>query len=138
MAWIQINTRPTRRQLVVFGLAWLVFFAFVGWLIWSQTGLPALGCVLWGAAAMVPAAGCAVPGLMRGVYVAMSYVTFPIGYAVSILVLATIYYLVLTPTGLIMRLFGRDPMTRRFEPETQTYWVTHEQKDDPQSYLRQF
>jgi hypothetical protein len=34
---------------------------------------------------------------------------------------------VFTPVGLVMRMFGRDAMVRRFEPELETYWL----KRDP-------
>ncbi|HEX2198849.1 MAG TPA: SxtJ family membrane protein [Burkholderiales bacterium] len=49
------------------------------------------------------------------------------GRVVSPIVLGVIFFGVFTPTGVVMRLFGRDAMCRRFEPGASSYWV----KRDP-------
>ena len=41
-------------------------------------------------------------------------VNYPIGWVVTHVVMALIFYLVVTPLGVIMRLCGRDPMERRW------------------------
>ena len=41
---------------------------------------------------------------------------------VSPIVLGIMFYGVFVPTGIIMRLAGRDPMTRHFDPQARTYW----------------
>lgn len=46
-----------------------------------------------------------------------------LGRVVSPLVLGVIFFAVFTPAGLVMRLFGRDAMARRFAPELESYWV---------------
>ena len=80
-----------------------------------------------------------MPGLMRMVFLGMSYLTWPIGFVVSHVVLALVYYLVLTPIGLLMRLFGYDSMKRRFDPEAPSYWVERPAAGfDIRRYLRQF
>jgi len=38
-------------------------------------------------------------------------------------VLGAIFFLVLTPVAVAMRVIGRDAMKRRFEPAASTYWV---------------
>ncbi len=62
----------------------------------------------------------------------------PIGWSLSALVLALMYYLVLTPIGLVMRLFGRDTMRRSFDPGAPTYWLRHEPVADKRRYFRQY
>ncbi len=42
---------------------------------------------------------------------------------VSPIVLGIMFYLVVTPTGLLMRLFGKDPLKLRRDPEAKSYWV---------------
>ena len=80
----------------------------------------------------------AVPPLRRPLYLGWMYVAFPIGWVISHVVLAIVYYLVFTGTGLVMRLLGRDPLQRRFEPDAQTYWVEHRPGEDLARYFRQF
>ena len=62
----------------------------------------------------------------------------PIGWTISHAVLALLYYLLFTPIGLIIRLFGRDPMQRRLDRSAATYWVPHNQDRDAGRYFRQF
>ena len=46
---------------------------------------------------------------------------------VSPLALGILFFLVVTPTGLLMRLFGKDPLRLRFDPAADSYWI----KRDP-------
>jgi hypothetical protein len=139
MAVIEINTRPTRRQLDQFGLIWLVFFAVLGAVARFRWHAPGGSTAIWCAAVAVPAIGWLVPGFMRWVYVGMSYLAWPIGFVVSHVVLALVYYVVLTPIGLVARVLGYDAMQRRGGADRDSYWV--ERPADgaaPRRYFRQF
>lgn len=138
MSVIQINHDPSRRQLNQFGGLWLVFLGAFGALAYFKSGNHPLGIGLWVAAVVVPVLGWLVPAFMRLVFLGMSYAAFPIGFVVSHVILAAVYYLVLTPVGLVMRLLGHDPMGRRFDREAATYWIEREPVDDARRYFRQF
>ncbi len=138
MKLIQIDHNPSRRQLNVFGLIWLVFFGVVGSIVLKNSGSMPVATVIWGFAAAVPVVGWIVPAFMRIVFVGMAYAAYPIGFVVSYLILAMTYYLVLTPIGLMMRLFGYDPMDRHFDGNADTYWCPREQNDSLNAYFRQF
>jgi hypothetical protein len=45
---------------------------------------------------------------------------------VNPLVMAVLYFGVITPVALIMRATGRDPLNRRFDPGAASYWVNRE------------
>jgi hypothetical protein len=136
MSLIRIDRNPSGRQLLVFGSAWLVFFGFWGGSAWTR-GRPALAESLWVAAAVVPLAGFASRRVLQVVYVGMSYVTYPFGFVVSYVVLAVVYFLALTPIGLTMRLFGHDPLSRKFEPGSASYWKPRSKTKPPESYFNQ-
>jgi hypothetical protein len=136
MALIRINRHPSGRQLAVFGLTWLAFFALWGGSAWHR-GRPAAAELIWAIAAAVPLFGWMRPSVLRRVYVGASYATFPIGFVVSHVVLALIYYLVLSPLGLILRLFGHNPLGRGFNPSASSYWQQREDAKPPESYFRQ-
>ena len=51
-----------------------------------------------------------------------------LGMVVNPLVLGLIFFGIFTPVGLVMRMWGRDAMARRFEPELETYWL---ERDPP-------
>jgi len=139
MSMIQINRNPTLRELRQFGFIWMGFVAFFGAVAWFKFGNPSLARGLWIASIAVPLLGWAMPSFMRLVFVGMSYLAWPIGFVVSHVVLALVYYGVLTPIGLLMRLFGYDSMKREFDPEAETYWVKRPVAEvDAKSYFRQF
>ena len=139
MSVVQINKNPTRRELNQFGFIWLGFLAFFGLIAFFKFGNPQVARWLWVAALVVPIVGWLVPAFMRLVFLGMSYLAWPIGFVVSHVVLAVVYYLVLTPIGLLTRLFGYDSMEKRFDSEAESYWIERSaEAADPKRYFRQF
>jgi hypothetical protein len=50
-----------------------------------------------------------------------------------------VFYAVVTPMGVAMRLAGRDPMRRRFDRAADSYWIDRQVPLPPQqSMTRQF
>jgi len=139
---IEIQWHPTVKQLRVFG---------VGGLLASIVAALVLHFV-WGAAAMwmvaVLAAGAAIslcslvsPGLTRFIYLGLTLVAMPIGFAVSFVLLAAFYFLLLTPVALVFRLIGRDALCRSWRGQdalAASYWVPHKASEDMERYFHQF
>jgi len=139
MAVIEVNRNPSRRELSQFGFIWLGFFVLVAAGLWLKLHSPVVSGALAAVSVVVPVVGWAVPSFMRVVYVGLSYLAWPIGFVVSHVLLGAVYYLLVTPIGLIMRAAGYDPMHRRFDPEAPSYWVERDGGErDPRSYFRQF
>ena len=138
MSRIRIDHHPSRRQLAVFGLVWLAFFGIVGWIVLAKLNSVQAATLVWVVAVAVPAVGAVVPGLLRIVYLAMAFAAFPIGFVLSYTILAVVYYGVMTPTGLLMRLFGHNSMHRQFDLGAKTYWLQREQTEDIRRYFRQY
>jgi hypothetical protein len=78
------------------------------------------------------------PAAVRPIFVGWLALAFPIGWLVTLLTLAFVYYLILTPLALWFRLIGRDPLTLRKRPNELTYWRPKPQPADKRSYFRQF
>jgi hypothetical protein len=139
MSVVQINRNPGPRDLRQFGWIWMAFVAFFGVIAWFKFHNPSLARGLWVAAIVVPLVGWAAPSFMRLVFLGMSYLAWPIGFVVSHVVLAVVYYLVLTPIGLLMRLVGYDSMKKKFDHEAASYWVPRAVVgDDAKRHFRQF
>jgi hypothetical protein len=137
MSLIRIDPNPGRRQLAVFGVVWLAFFAIVGMAALKHGGAAA-GATLIALGVLVPASGWVWPRFLRAVYLALAYATFPLGLVLSWVLLAAVYYLVLTPIGLFMRAIGHDPLNRSGDARAGSYWVAREEDEGRGSYFRQF
>jgi len=136
MSLIRINSHPSRRQLIVFALAWLLVFGALGLAQWLKAR-PTLAVVWWFIAPVGPVLGALSWEGLRRLYVGLSYATYPLGFVVSSVVLGLIYYAVLTPIGLILRLCGHDALERRFDSRATSYWHQRPSPPSPESYFRQ-
>jgi len=144
---IDLNLRPDRDTLRKFGFVALLAFGVLGGLVLWKRALvgihlgdtaPRVACVLWGVGALAALLSVVAPTLNRYLYVGLTLLTFPIGFVVSHVFLALVFYLVITPAGLVMRLLGRDPLQRTFDPQASTYWVDHVEPKSVEEYFRQY
>ena len=135
---IGINRNPSHRELLFFGLLLGLFTVLVGALAYLQWDAPAAASKIWIAGGSLTVLHFVIPPLRRFFYLTWMYSAFPIGWAVSHTMLAILYYCILTPIGLIMRLMGYDPMSRRLRSEHHTYWEKYSPEDNPKRYFRQF
>jgi len=133
---IEIKWNPTHHFLRWFSAFFFLFFTAIGTIRYYQ-GDESVANVLW-CISLLGLVGLAVPALMRYVYVTWMVVFFPVGWTVSMVILSAVYYLVVTPLGLIMRLCGHDRLGRRIDPETDSYWTSRTPVTKPGRYFRQF
>ncbi len=126
MPIVELNLTPSQRDLRWFaGLWWPATCAAIGLMLFSKFHGRATGISVWVGGAMLAMLGVIAPAMIRPVYVGLLRLTYPIGWCVSHVTLAAIYFLVVTPAGFLVRLF-QDPMTRRFERTEITYWTARE------------
>ena len=136
---ITINRNPTRAQLRWFAaLVFPLFWGWVAFLIHQRAHLPRVAWAVAAAAVAISVAGLASPAFMRRVWIAMMVGLSPIGWVMSHLILGVIYYLVVTPVGLLLRIAGRDPLHRRFDRDATTYWIDRGERPDLERYFRQY
>ncbi|AWT60598.1 MAG: hypothetical protein DF168_01813 [Candidatus Moanabacter tarae] len=138
MSLIRINRNPSRKDLILFGFLWIIFFGAFGTLFFYKWHSIYLGLTLWFLAIITPITGLLLPSFMRLVYIGMAYATSPIGFILSYVILALVYYLVVTPIGLAMRIARYDPMKKRFASEAESYWIKREPRTSIKRYFRQF
>jgi hypothetical protein len=146
MALIEIQ-EPTPTALRWFGVPVAVFFATVGALSWVGASSPTAGYVSWvvGAALLLvyylpgwvlpsrPA-----PNWRRRLYLGWMYAAYPIGLVTATIVMAVVYYLVVSPIALCSRVVRRDPLNRKFDAGADSYWQPRRKREKLESYFRQF
>ncbi len=138
MSLIEIDWNPGRRQLRVFGLSALaasIVLAGVFVLLWGLAMVWAVVVLAAGAAILL--CSLVAPRAARIVYIALSAVGLPIGFVVSFILLAAFYFLLLTPLALLFRLIGRDPLHRRFDHTTDSFWIARKPTASLDRYFHQ-
>jgi hypothetical protein len=112
--------RELRQFGLVTGAAFIVMLGcLIPWL-WSRS----YPIWPWVAGGVLAGIGLLYPAGLRYPFAIWSAAGKLLGWVNSRIVLAALFYLVVTPMGLVMRLSGRDPMARKFEPQAQSYRVT--------------
>lgn len=137
MPLIRIDTHPSTRQLRVFSLGCLVFAGGIGAHQWLK-GNHSVAGLFWSFALIVPIAGLFWRAGLRRLYIGLCYATYPLGYLISTVVLVTLYYGVITPIGLILRLFRHDPLAGRPGSGNTSYWHPRKNNRSPESYFKQY
>ena len=139
MSLIEINWYPKRKELRTFAIIALIASLLIASLIYVLKGVR----IQW--SVIIAAAGCGIflssfasLRLTRIIYLGLMLVTFPIGWAISMILLTAFYFLLLAPLGLLFRLLGRDPLCRRFDPDAKSYWLDRQEPDNLDRYFHQY
>jgi hypothetical protein len=129
---------PSSRDLTILAALFLVLPGLIGiyQLLWKGSG----SGWTWIIVGVVLAACRLIPPLFRAIYSFWIGFSIVLGYFVSRILLTLVFLIAVTPTGLIMRALGKDPMERKLDPGADTYWQRKEQESDAsiERYERQF
>jgi len=136
MKWSEINSNPSSRVLRQFGGVGFIVFDLVG-VHQYRIGHHHASILLIGLAMLMGLAALVQPGLLRWPFVGWMKVAFPLNWIVSELMLALIFYVVLTPLALVFRLAGRDALDLKASPGRASYWVRKPAATDVRRYFRQ-
>ena len=138
MKWSELPLHPSPRTLRQFAALWMLFFGCAA--VWQ--GLfrqhPAAAIVLVGLSLTVGPLGLWQPSFVGPIYVAWLVAAFPIGWTVSHVSLAVVYFLIVTPLGLVSRLVGRDRLSLRDRSNEGTNWTPLGESPGVRQYFRQY
>lgn len=132
-----VKWRPDAKELRRFAVAMLIGFGLLGlFSAWRGNGIGTGSLVLWGIGAFLAVAAL-VPGLGKIAYLGVYLPTSIIGYVVSHVILALMFFFVITPLGIILRMLGKDPLRQRRQ-SNETGWTPVKGVKSEDSYYRQF
>jgi hypothetical protein len=146
MGLVEINWRPEAGELRKFGLAMIVGFGIIGslvylkaahsagWRDWSVGSLPLVLWIAGGAAGLLGLSGTRAALPVYWVWMGIAYV---MGNIISRLFLLFLFYGMITPMGICMRLSGRDKLLLR-RGQFRSYWQEVPPVRNKSSYERQF
>jgi Saxitoxin biosynthesis operon protein SxtJ len=112
----------TRKQLRSFGFTVGGIFALIGvWPLVIRSEDPRWWAVILAAALVLPAV--VFPRSLVWVYRGWMALGHVLGWINTRIILGFIFYLVVTPIGIVRRWLGKDPMGRRLRPDVDSYRV---------------
>ncbi|MGH2570793.1 MAG: SxtJ family membrane protein [bacterium] len=138
MSFVELDRKPTVADLRWFGTVVAAFFGILAAVAWLRFDRPFAAGMLGAAGAGLAAVYYLVRPLRIPMFHGWTRLFFPLGWAVSHLALAVLYFLIVTPIALVLRVVRKDPLARTFDRDAATYWVEHRTGRDPARYLRQY
>ncbi len=125
-----MNSNSTdNREIRKFGVIALLFFGTLSGLGFL-TNKP-IPTYLFGFLSTLGLGFILIPSLLRPVYTAWLKIAHFIGRIVTVLMLTFAYYLVITPSALIKRLFGGRPLPVKPDKNITSYWVARSEPVQP-------
>ena len=134
----QINWHPSNPDLRKFGLTLIIGFALIGGLVY-WLGNSAVAFWMWKISVAIGLLALLLPPLSLPFYWAWMGIAFVMGTIISFFIVALIYYVIITPVGLIMKIIGRDALKlKKSSFQNDTYWETHPDISSKDYYKRLF
>ncbi len=121
-----MTKQATTRQLRSYGLLMTTAFALLAsYLLYKHDWQPSpASWVLYGIATAFLLLGLLAPSALRPIYKAWMALADLLNRIMTPVILSLFFFLVLTPVGLLMRLFGYDPLRRGKKASRQaSMWV---------------
>jgi len=128
-----VSARLSAKELRRFGFTVAIPLALLAGLgVWrGHTLFPS---VLGGVAFALGVLALLAPRFLRSVHKHWMQMAHALGWFNTRVLLGLVYFLVMTPIGMVMRLLGRDPLDRRLR-DRPSYWVARTGQADPRGSM---
>ena len=131
------NIKETKKDLRKFGITvGTVLLLIAGLLFWKHKdsflyfGIIGIVLIL---------AGLITPIILKPLNKAWMTLAILMGWVMTRVILTILFYIVLTPTAFIARLFKKNFLDLRIDKSRDTYWVIREKRNlNPEDYEKQF
>lgn len=113
--------KKTNRELRIFGITMAcAFIVFGGLFLWRAKPV---WPYLFGVAGFFLVFGLLLPRVLAPIEWTWMKLAHLMGQVMTRVILTITFFVVMTPLGLIRRIFNRDPLHCKFDKEAQSYWV---------------
>jgi predicted membrane metal-binding protein len=120
-----------------FGFVFAAVFAIIG--LWPLIGGEPVRIWALGVAVAFVAVALIYPRALRPLNILWFRFGLLLYKITSPIVMAVMYYIAVVPVGLLMKVFAKDPLQRKFDPNAKSYWIDREPPGpEPESMKRQF
>jgi hypothetical protein len=129
-----IKASADRKEIRKFAIPIAVLLlAIGGFALWREKSF---ALPLMGFAVFLVAAAYVVPVILRPLYVPWMALAAVLGFVMTRVLLTLTFFVMITPIGLLRRIFGNDSLNRRFPGNRDSYWEPWEEPDG--GHIRHF
>lgn len=114
--------KKTSRELRKYGITMAIACAVFGSIFWWKDHH--LWQYFYGISGFFLVFGLILPKALAPIEWGWMKVAHAMGIVMTYILLTLTYLLVITPIGLLMKILGKNPLKRKFDPQAATYWVT--------------
>ncbi|MFA4946987.1 MAG: SxtJ family membrane protein [Candidatus Krumholzibacteriia bacterium] len=131
--------KQDRAALRNFGLTMAAALALIGVAMHFVGRHPRRAFWTWVVAAAFLFFGLVAPRALKGIHRAWMALAFVLGWFVSRIILGVIFFGVITPIGVVMKLAGKDVLREKIDRSATTYWIPRESAaEDPKRCEKPF
>jgi hypothetical protein len=141
LLWQEIKDIDTsKKTLRSFG--WVVggVLLFIAGVIWWRHDWTPTTATYWlgGIGGTLMVLGLAVPTVLRPLYRVWMALALVLGFIMTRVLLTLVFFLLITPIGLVRRLLGKDPLRQEPDADTTSYWIPKSYDDAPDDRLEKY
>ena len=118
----------TEKSLRKFGLTVGIVFLVLGLLLIWKSVWPNINAIFVAVGSSLILGGLLTPNRLKNIYKIWMGLAFALGWVVSRFILIILFVLVLTPVGLIAKLFGKKFLDLKFKDGKNSYWIPKEKR----------
>ena len=131
------NIKSGRSELKKFGITMGIVLGLLGgFLLWRGKVYYPIFFII---STLFLVLGLTLPVLLKPIQKIWMILAVLMGWFMTRIILIILFYLIVTPIGLLARLFGKDFLNRKYDGDANTYWIP--KKDTPadkKNYENQF
>lgn len=131
------NIKSGTSDLRKFGITMAIVLILLGGVfLWREKSYYLYFFIL---AAVFIVPGLAVPVALKPVHTAWMTISIVLGWIMTRVILGVLFYLVITPTGWLARLFGEHFLDLKIDKGAKSYWIRRKELQSSKSdYEKQF
>ena len=131
------NIKSTKKELREFGLTVGFVFGLIGcFLLWRGKEHYFYFLIL---AVVLLICGLLIPQILKPVQKVWMAIALLIGWVMTRVILSVLFYLVITPLGILARLLGKDALDLKFDRNAHSYWILRKERiNKKEDYEKQF
>lgn len=129
--------KSTKKELKEFGIVIGIILTLLGGLLWWRGREYYVYFLIFSPIFLI--LGLLLPQVLKPIQIVWMILAAILGWVMTRVILTILFYFIITPTGLLMKLIGKDVLSLKFNRNADSYWVSKEKPSfDKKNYEKQF